>query len=371
MYRFAALIILALALSGCGRNLSPEESRALLQQVQTARRTATLDGQLTTSVRVRDQILRSNGHMRRGPGITVVQYLTGRFAGWRVVEQDGMVWRVSPEGKPTASSAGADPGMRVRLSPDLHVRYDGPALAARRRRAARYTIRPQGSEEARLELTVDTATSYPLRFERHGSDGRLASSTVYRHVDFAAAPPPRLAVPAVATPAGPGARADRATAATEQQLVALLGGPLLKPTYLPQGFRPRGLFMHNLGQRKTAEIRYFDGLRNLAVMQARRPEKALGERGAARGGPGAGRHGTGGRWGFWQRLHPQAKRSAEAQRARAAAGGVRHSMWRGNVIRERRGDRVVIIAGDLPAEELQKVMSSIPYPAGQRPAVKF
>lgn len=366
MYRFAALIILALTLSGCARNLSSDEARALLQRVQEARRTATLEATFTTSVRVRDQILTSDGHLHRSPGVVQVRYLTGRFGGWQVVEQDGMVWRIDPQGQPTASNAGADPGADMRLAPDLRVRYDGPAWLAGRR-AIHYTVRPPVSEQARLELTVDAATYYPLRLERFGTDGQLVSSTVSRKVNFAAAPPQRLAVPNVAAPANQGAGPKRATAATEQQLTKLLGGPLLKPTYLPQGFRPRGMFIHTFRQRQAAEIRYFDGLRMLAVMQLPRPKQ-----GAMRAGNPARPGVAAGRWGFWrglqQRRNDGSRQGLEASRDQ---GGVRPSMWRGNVIRERRGDRIVIVAGELAPDELQKIMSSIPYPPGQGPAVKF
>lgn len=367
MYRFAALIILALTLSGCGRNLSPDEARALLQRVQQARLTATVAGDLSTSVRVRGQLLSSDGRIQRAPGIVQVKYLTGRFGGWQVIEQDGMVWRIDPHGKPTPSTAGADTGLGMRPSPDLRVHYDGPAWVARHR-AARYSIEPPATANTRVALTIDAATYYPLRLERYGNDGQLVSATVYRSVDFNAAPPQRLPVPEVASPANRQRAGGRAIAADEQKLEKLLGGSLAKPTYIPPGFHLRGTFIHSLGARQVAEMRYFDGLQMLAVMQFHRPAtKGLGAGNPV--SPGAEK----GRWAFWRKAEAGAgmKAGQEKRSGERGTGVVRPSLWRGNVIRERRGDRVIIVAGELPAEELQKIMSSIPSPPGQRPAVKF
>lgn len=366
MYRFAPLVILAVLLSGCGRSLSPDEAQAVLQRVQQARRSVTLQGQLTTSVRVRGQLLTSAGRVRRGPGVTQVQYLTGRFAGWWLIEQDGMVWRIHPNGQPTAAVAGADPGLGIRLSPEVRVRYDGPAWTAHRR-ALHYTVRPPASDQPRLELTVDAATYFPLRLERYGTDGQLGSATAYHAVDFNAQPPQRLPVPAVASPAGSHRQLGRdLTPATEQQLAKVLGGPLLKPTYIPRGFKLRGVFLHRIRQREVAEIRYFDGLRMLAVMQLQRPaRRAMRETEAGR--PRL----SEGRWGFWRRLQPGPAGAAGGRMWPRAEGIVRPSLWRGNVLRERRGDRIVIVAGELAPEELRKVMASIPYPSTHRAAVKF
>jgi hypothetical protein len=261
----------------------------------------------------------------------------------------------------------------MRFSPDLRVRYDGPAWVARRR-ALHYTVRPPGSEDARVELILDAATYYPLRLERYGARGQLVSSTICRKVDFAAAPPQRLPVPSVAAPEGGGPRTPRATAATEQQLAKLLGGRLLKPDYLPPGVHLRGMFIHVLAQRQVAEIRYFDGLRMLSVMQLQRPRNSAphGAKAAQRGANPARLAQGAGRWAFWRRAGQKAAADGKpAERPTAhGQGGVRPSMLRGSVVRERRGDRVIIVAGEVAADELQKVMSSIPYPPAQRP-VKF
>ncbi|MBU0609270.1 MAG: hypothetical protein KKI08_15395, partial [Armatimonadetes bacterium] len=42
-----------------------------------------------------------------------------------------------------------------------------------------------------------------------------------------------------------------------------------------------------------------------------------------------------------------------------------------NLLRARRGDRFVIVGGDVAPAELQKVLESIPYPPGTKPGTKF
>lgn len=376
-------------LAGCGRTLSPDEARGLLQRVQTARQSASLQARLVTSVRLKDTVLRSEALLRRAPGLVQMQYLTGRFAGWRVYEQDGMVWRVDPQGKAQPSPGGAEPGgMGLRLTPDLTVRHEGPGLAAWRR-VERYTIAPGNAGQARLRLAVDARTGYPLRSRRYDLQGQLLSATTYRRVDYRAAPPQRVSVPPEASHPEPQAgKGGRAQPATNGELEKMLGGPLLQPKYIPAGFQPRGGFIHHNRRRQFAELRYSDGLRTLAVIQfhppgdgAKRPsDRAGGDTRERRGelwrrlmqarGPGArpgnpsGQQRPGGLW----------RKSAEGrgQRPSGEGGGLWRSVLRGNVVRERRGDRIVLVMGELPEAELQKVMASIPLAPGQRrPGVHF
>ena len=82
------------SLSKAEELLAGEEAQALLRQVQVARRTLTVEANLTTSVRMGDKLLEADARMQRAPGLVHVQYLTGRFKGWQVVEQDGLVGSV-------------------------------------------------------------------------------------------------------------------------------------------------------------------------------------------------------------------------------------------------------------------------------------
>jgi hypothetical protein len=236
----------------------------------------------------------------------------------------------------------------------------------------RYAAAPPGAGKARLELALDPATFYPLRLQRYGTGGQLISSTVYRQISYGGQPPQRVAVPTEAAPASAEASRRRVRAATPEELTKVLGGPLLKPTYIPAGFTLRGTFLHDGPRRKMAETRYFDGLRTLAVMQAVRPvgtdAKQQPRLGSARAGERPGRQG------LWRRLMQARERpdTTPGPKQAGARGGIWQSILRGNVVREKRGDWLVIVVGEVPVEELQKVMASIPaQPGDARPAVRF
>ena len=357
------LAALAALLGGCGRDLSPQEAQALLRQVQAARHGLTLDASVTTSVRMRDEVLESKALVRRAPGMIHVKYLTGRFKDWQVIEQDGLVWRIDPQGKPHASAVGAEPGMNFgpRMLPNLSVRYQGIGLAAGRR-VSRYEIAMNRPGAPRMELAVDHITAFPLRLVRRNEAGRIQSATIVQKVNYQAQAPKRLAVPAVASSPQ---NARRARAATEKQLTKLLGGPLVRPAYVPAGFKLRGLFLHENPRRRAAEIRYSDGLRVLAVMQSVAPKRrSEGPRAEGTNQPP--------RRGGWSTFLGQQRQDASGESGHPDGdGNVGRSTLRGSVLRERRGNRIVMVVGELPAEELRKVMDSIPYPPGQKPAVGF
>lgn len=384
------LLIAIVCLGGCGRQLPPDQARSLLRNVQTARQTLAVEGKLSTAISVRGQMLKAEAETQRGAGAIHLKYLTGRFAGWQIIEQDGMVWRVDPQGKPGPSPIAPEAGLGLPLEANLQVRYTWPVHVAGRR-AYRYVIQPPGRSRARLILAVDAETSYPLRLERYNSAGSLMSESVFREINYNAAAPARVKPPEVAQ--RPGDRtARRARQATERELEQLLGGPLLKPTYLPPGFRLRGYYAHQTRRGQAAEIRYADGLRTLSVVQFTRPTRQPGllpgrpqlpgggqggqrwqgrreraaqwreRRGQAPDGapqpPGAGP----GRW--WQRFRqgqPQGPGQGQGW-GRPQRGPLGRSS-----IREPRGTRMVIVAGDAPPEELGKVLQSVPYPPGRQP----
>ncbi|MEN6402985.1 MAG: hypothetical protein ABFD94_13660, partial [Armatimonadia bacterium] len=71
--------------------------------------------------------------------------------------------------------------------------------------------------------------------------------------------------------------------------------------------------------------------------------------------------------GLWQRFSGRQQGEGAAGRGQ----GMWRSGLRGHVVRERRGDRMVIVTGDLEPPQLQKVMDSIPFPTGTRPTLRF
>jgi hypothetical protein len=369
-----SLLIACLGLCGCQRQLPPEQARDLLQRVQTARRTLPVQGQLTTSIRLRDEQLQAQAEVHRGPGAIHMKYTTGRFAGWQVIEQDGLVWRVSPEGQPAPSPMSPEGGLGLRGQADLRVQFTGNVQVAGRK-ALQYVLQPPGRSQARAVIAVDAQTSFPLSLQRYDSSGRLVSETVYSQINYQVAVPARVKPPEVAQAAGQGrGGGQRGRKAGEQELQQALGGPLFKPTYLPQGFVLRGFFAHDTRRGQVAEIRYSDGRRMLTVAQLKRPERQA----APRPANGQQRQGWGGRrqparpggaqaqqpGGWWQRL-----RGGQAQGPQW--GQVQKGPFGRRLIRELRGSRVVIVSGDVPDEELRRVMQSIPYPPGQQPSTRI
>ncbi len=260
--RWWLLGLALVTLAGCERRLTPEQGQRVLQRVQHARRTLCLHGKLTTYVHVPDQELRAEAEMHRGPGVIRLKYTSGRFAGWQIIEQDGLVWRVGPDGKPGASPIGPEPGLGLPAKAGLDVSYLGLTRIAGRW-ARRYVVYPRAGQLARLVVAVDAGTSYPLQMQRYGPAGRLVTETTYRDIRYGVAPPPRLPPPAVAEQPQRGGRLARGTQTTEQALTKVLGGPLLKPSYVPRGLQLRGFYSRETRRGTLAEIRYSDGLRRV------------------------------------------------------------------------------------------------------------
>lgn len=370
------LVLWLLGLVGCARQVPPDQARALLQKVQQARRSVALQGRLTTSIRIRGQELQSQAEVQRGPGVIHLKYTSGKFAGWQIIEQDGYVWRVSPEGTASASSINPDPGLGMKIEPSFRVSYAGHVQVAGRR-GDRYVVRPPNAGRARLEVIVDNQTSYPLAMRKYASNGQLLSETTYQQIQYNTPPPQRVTPPKVATQLGPG-KLGGARPTTEQDLAKQLGGPLLKPTYLPAGLQVRGYYARQGRKGLLAEIRYSDGMRTLVVAQAKIPEQWL-RRGTGSGAPPqVGAPARGGRWGQWRQRVGGGQAVPGQARGQGQASGGWWQHFRGgrgplgrSLLRERRGDRVVVVGGDLPQDELRKVLDSIPYPPGQKPGTGF
>jgi len=369
--RWLLVALSVMCLVGCARKLTPERAHAVLEQIQQSRRTLTVEGELTTFINTEKQQLRADAEMQRGPGVIRLKYVSGRFAGWQIIEQDGHVWRVGPDGKPSASPFGPEPGMGLEGRADLQVASAGPAWVAGRW-ARRYVIVPRGEEVGRLVIAVDAKTSYPLQMRRNGPGGRLISETVYRQIKYGVAPPVRVAVPSVAEERGRGGFAGRGAKATEQALQQALGGPLLKPTYLPPGLQLQGYYSRQTRRGVLAEMRYSDGLRTLVVAQVKLPPRPSGL-GANRQGRQGER--LSGPRPEWRGKGPQQAGKAPGERLegwrRPQQGGEAQGRAGRNLLRARRGDRFVIVGGDVTQTELQKVLESIPYPPGTKPGTTF
>lgn len=366
-------------LTGCGRPLHGEAAWGLMRRVGEARRSLIVHGQLTTTVGVGDQTLQAEAEVAQGPEVTEMKYLSGKFQGWKVVEQDGLVWRVDPQGQPRAGQGGLGGGLGMRgagQGQGLTIQRQWPCRVAGRW-AWRYTVRPSGLSKAKVVLKLDMQNSFPLASTRYNTQGKVTSSTVYRTITFGGAPPARVAIPPVAQGQGLAGKYLHTRPSTEQKLAQTLGGELLKPRRLPEGFSPVGTFLSTTPRGDLAELRYSDGMRMLILLQMKRKP---GQPAPSRGPAGVRRErlprnrealrqwlqerklpGQRPLWG--QGRQPNAGHPGAEGRGRA--GGIRQvlrSRLRGHVVHEMRGDRLVVVAGDLAIEDLQGVMDSIPQP---------
>lgn len=355
----AALLLALALLSGCGRPLTPRQAADLFARVHRASVAQVVRGRFTTQVRVKDQVLRAEARVHRGANRSVTEYLSGRYQGWWVVEQDGLVWRVDPQGKPRPGQGLTDAHAPLRGRDVLRLRV---LRSPGRRQIAgrsteRYTIRIPGRTRARAVLDVDTATGFPLSSLRYDARGQLVSRTVFSEVNFGGEPPPKVTVPEVAQAQVAGMRGLRAKPASAEELERALGGELLRPTALPTGFSPTGSYLRQTPRGPIAELRYSDGLRVMVLLQMR-VKAPSGQPSWRPPGPAAGalKPGDDNRpWRKW--IRPGAPKADEP------SSGLRQALrsrLRGHAVRERRGDRLLIVAGDLEPAELQRVLDSIP-----------
>jgi hypothetical protein len=206
-------------------------------------------------------------------------------------------------------------------------------------------------------IDVDTATGFPLASVRYDARGEVVSRTTFSEVSFGGEPPARVEVPDVAQSRGAGGRVLKTRPASEAELAQALGGPLLRPTALPAGFSATGSYLSQSPRGAIAELRYSDGLRVMVLLQMDlpAPQKLVPGRRPAPQGTARQPHGDQKPWRRW--LLPGRQ---DADRTSAELRQALRSRLRGHTVRERRGNRLLILAGDLEAPELQQVLDSIP-----------
>jgi outer membrane lipoprotein-sorting protein len=233
-------------------------------------------------------------------------------------------------------------------------------------------------------LWLDRQTSFALKRERYNIEGILTSGTEYREITFGTAVSPELfGIPSgwkVVDRDGSGVRLEIT------ELERRVGFSLRTPRYLPPGYVFLGGYVqrrrHGNGRAESAphpglemgELRYTDGLRVLSIFQRQReagPEPGRrgrgedlrgeergehrfrrgrgGEQDADRGGRG-GRGSGGGRGG---RGPGHEFGPAESEGMTVVARGSE------KVLRYPTKDRIIIVVGDLPAEELTRVARSL------------
>ncbi len=210
----------------------------------------------------------------------------------------------------------------------------GSPIAGRPTRLVRVTDAQTGAPA--LELWRDAETGVPLARQSYFHDGDLASRSLIHEIDYAAEPPPIEPVLVDGSDIG-GLPMDMAEF---QQHADFAPTP---PGYVPDGYREVGLFCHQCDRgRAYAEFRYTDGLRILSVYQRHPRNEPLGRAQGRGRGMGYGRGAV------------SAEEGAHIGRVQDLDLGIAHAA------RQRRGDRVVIVIGDLPAEDARRVLESVP-----------
>lgn len=192
---------------------------------------------------------------------------------------------------------------------------------------SRREIRRKGALEPSLAEEIDPGTGVAVLRESYRADGRLASRTELRDVR-------------VLSPEGsssPVSRSPIGTPITRSELQTAVGWSPSEVGWVPDGYEPTGLFRHPGGPDGTyAEQRFSDGLRTLSLFERRQGSHG---RGAGQAGHGRGR-GRGG--------PPAAGRPQVTDLGMALS------------VRQRRGDRVLVLVGDVTRDDALAVLSSIP-----------
>jgi hypothetical protein len=237
------------------------------------------------------------------------------------------------------------------------ARFAGEAVVAGRP-ARVMEIIPRRAGPTVRRLWLDTETSFVLKRERYNAEGRLTSQTEYVTVEIGApVAPDQFSMPsgwAEVRPRGDGARFGLA------DLSRRMGFAVAQPRYIPAGYALLGGYEQEWGRWgvRMAELRYTDGIRLLNVYQRQRLEdrpghglrhRLFGDRDPGhrgRGGRGRGRGGGrgGGRSGFGP--------PGEERMTLVDHGTEKALRYFGDI-------RVVVVVGDLLADELVRVAQSV------------
>lgn len=187
----------------------------------------------------------------------------------------------------------------------------------------------RGTGPSRL-LWIDRATGVILRSEQYNSQGKLVSRSEFLSVDWKARPADSLfQIPAGWRVTAPAIQAEKHL--DKEQVSRMVGIPVREPTYVPPGFVLDGYHVvQSPSAHLVAHLRYVDGLNSLSVFQHRCA-------------PGR-RRGFGFQWG---------------RRLGRRDGCELFSSQEGNALVKEEGGIRLVVVGDLPQEELQKVMDSI------------
>ncbi len=261
---------------------------------------------------------------------------------WALIDNGSRLIRLHPR-KRTATFT---PRMEMALDRALAERNYRARPVGRATIAGRQTttieIAPRRGGLVAWRLWLDRSTGFPLKRERYNVDGKLISGTEFTSVQFKAAVPPDI----FAVPSG-WETSDEGGSGQKYSLDGLaqhLGFPVVAPKYLPPGYVLQGGYVEQRGEHKrlTAALRYTDGLRVLSVYQRPHREDS-GDQGKAGDRP----EGDSGK-----------ERGGDADRHHLDAGKVVDHGGE-KVLRRASKTRVVVVVGDLTADQLTRIAASL------------
>ncbi|MFP3905163.1 MAG: sigma-E factor regulatory protein RseB domain-containing protein [Armatimonadota bacterium] len=392
------IALLMAILPGCReRVLEAGESQQLLRDIRHAQRALPVRGDVVTRIRVRGEMLSAEARIHRGRGRMQLEFTTGRAKGAQIVQQQGSIWQISPDGEtvrtlphnPLDAMPRAGKNARVTVSP-------GSTIAGRP--TDKITVKPPTQSQARLEIWADKANNFPLRMDRYNADGQLLSSTRYKEISFATEAPKAVELPGTAASHEP-----QTAKINEQKATELLGQDPVMPEYVPDGFDFQGYYHHQSRHGEIVALRYSDGVRLLNILQMQQPEETSRPEAAPDGaqpseatgiearrmpveqGSGArtaGEHSARRQQRRDERGAGEAVGKDEADRAKERGFGLRvprgeaerrpgarvrpgddQQVWRhglrGRMIRFRRDGLVIVVLGELPTPELRTVADGL------------
>jgi len=209
--------------------------------------------------------------------------------------------------------------------------------------ALRLAVRCRRTGRIAFRVWVEPTRAVILRYDTFDAEGELAAQTVLVSADLTATPDEqRLSLPPDYRIVKP--EQTTGTQMTPARFSSQADFSPRPPEELPRGYVWQGLYAYRCPHgRLYAEFRYTDGLRVLSVF----------ERHPRGGGRGRGPAPTGerGRWGRAWRDRPGPPSSSAPV---LIDSGLTKSL------RQRRGDLVVVVTGDLSLRELVRVLLSVP-----------
>jgi outer membrane lipoprotein-sorting protein len=261
---------------------------------------------------------------------------------WSLVDDGSRLIRLHPSKR----SATFMPRMEMAVDRALAERNYRARPVGRATIAGRQTrvieIAPRRGGLVAWRLWLDRATGFALKRERYNVDGKLISGTEFTSVQFKAAIPPDIfAVPSGWETSEKGGSGERYSLI---DLARHLGFPVVAPSYLPPGYVLQGGYAEQRGEHKrlTAALRYTDGLRVLSIYQ--RPHQE--------------HEGDRGRGGDRPEGDSDKERGGDADRHHLDAGKVADHGGE-KVLRHFSKARVVVVVGDLTADQLTRIAASL------------